>query len=240
MKTSGTQAFRRLAIFVAVMAVLMARQSGRGEDRLWLAATVNGKPVRLAFDTGTGPLVLFSKAAARLGLAVTNPPNDLTSVPGKVAMGLTELCEVRIGSNVARTSFRVVEIPRALPVGADGLVGWESVNDAVLRIDARQGLVSASTNIPANAAGWSQFRLLTNSGTLQFDISGRRNSGSNVLVDTGFSGGAKLPPPIVAFVESSAPQSATDTRSVGTVRAWAKSSRLRNPGRNNFPSVRSS
>ena len=53
----------------ALLAFLtMSRPDGVADERLAVAALVNGKPVQLALDTGAEVSLLFRKAATRLRL----------------------------------------------------------------------------------------------------------------------------------------------------------------------------
>jgi hypothetical protein len=94
------------------------------DERIFIDAKINGKPVRFIFDTGTGaPFVLFSTATHRLGLKVTPPPPNNQPGPGKTAVGWTDLCKLNIGMISIETHFDVIEMPTYLKWSADGLLG---------------------------------------------------------------------------------------------------------------------
>src|SRR5438874_6455050 len=97
---------------------------GQLHDRLWVEATVNGKSVKLAFDTGATDQFLLPKAAERLGLAFTSAPRDVHLDIGESPTGRTEECELRVGDNTFKTAFGVVETPKMLAVDLDGVLGW--------------------------------------------------------------------------------------------------------------------
>jgi hypothetical protein len=162
-------------------------------------ATINGKPVHLAFDTGTEPLVLFPQAVARLGLSYTNAPKDARVNPGEVPMGITEECDLQLSNGpgrTVRTSFRVTEFPGILGLEVDGVVGWSSVRDAndMLMIDARQRIVSALTSIPGDLTNWTKFKILTNFGVLRLETLTHSKPTSIIFVDTGYDNGVALSP----------------------------------------------
>src|ERR1043165_3515253 len=75
------------------------------EERLWIEAMINGKPVRLVLDTGSSRSALLPKAAMRLGLAFTNAPLDVGKDDGKITAVRTEQCEVRVFGYVGPDSF---------------------------------------------------------------------------------------------------------------------------------------
>jgi hypothetical protein len=82
------------------------------EERIWVDAKINGKPVRFIFDTGTGvSFILYSKAAQRLGLKFTLPPPNYHREPGQTTVGFTEPCTLDIGPTNFETQFGVVEEP---------------------------------------------------------------------------------------------------------------------------------
>src|SRR5439155_5288504 len=97
---------RRLTV-VGIVSCIWTIPCGGDEERLWVRATINGKPVQFAFDTGASHSLLLPKAAERLGLAVTNAPKDVHLDPGEVPMGRTEECDVAFGGETVRASFGV-------------------------------------------------------------------------------------------------------------------------------------
>jgi hypothetical protein len=187
-----------LRFLIVVLASCVSGNGAQAENRLWVEATINGKPVHLAFDTGASALVLFPKAVARLGLSYTNAPKDAPVNPGEAPAGITEECDVQLSSDpgrTVRTSFRVGEIPGILATDVDGLVGWPSVrDDIILMIEARQGIVSALTTIPGDITNWTKFKILTKSGVLRLEPLKLSDRQSIIHVDTGAQNGVSLSP----------------------------------------------
>lgn len=182
------------ALLHMALATLLPCGRAFADDRLLVAATINGKPVHLAYDTGTGELMLTSKAAARLGLAFTNRPNDAPPGPGRIHLSMTRPCELGIGTNKIETGFGVYEFPPVLPVDFDGLIGWGSITNSVLWIDALKGEVLVMPFVPAEAATWARLDLKTNSDTLRMEVPSNSGRPSVILIDTGTPGGVKLSP----------------------------------------------
>jgi hypothetical protein len=181
------------AVALALLSLLLGGV-GQAEERLWLEATINGKPAHLAFDTGTTGLILFPRAVARLGLAFTNAPEDFELAPGEAPKGRTEECDLKIGATSVRTSFGYFEIPKMLDRVTDGVVGWRPVRENIVMVDASRGTVNCLAEAPGDVTNWIEFRLQTNSSVLLLEIPSGSGSQSNMAVDTGYDGGVKLSP----------------------------------------------
>ncbi len=177
-----------ILLFICVFGV-------RAEDeRIFIDAKINGKPVQFAFDTGTGPpVVLFSTAARRLGLKVT-PPNYQPG-PGKAVAGTTELCDLDLGITKARTSLYVVDEPTYLNAisSADGVLGWQLLKNNVFILDAVKHKLKLC-KVPKDATAWTTFRLLTNLDVLGFEVPDQKGAKTTVFIDTGSADGVSLNP----------------------------------------------
>ena len=69
---------------------------GYANERLWLNATINGKPVHLCFDSGSDANAITPKTLEYIGLKfIPAPKNDFS--PGVLA-GDTEKCTVTSGA----------------------------------------------------------------------------------------------------------------------------------------------
>jgi hypothetical protein len=185
--------------WIAALASCVWACGTQADDRLLVEATINGKPVHLAFDTGAGALILVPQTVARLGLAYTNAPKDARVQPGEVPMGITEECDLRLSCSpgrTVRTRFRVMEFPSVLALEMDGLIGWASVRDdnEILMIDARQRIVSALTSIPGDITNWTKFKILRKSDVLRLQTLEHSKPPSIILVDTGDDRGVALAP----------------------------------------------
>ena len=181
--------FRALAV---ALVTFLFEVSGQGEERLWMEATINGKPARLAFDTGASHLILFARGAAQLGLSFTNAPKDARVDPGQVPMGTTEECDLQIADGIVRTRFGVVEIPATVRTTVDGVVGWQPLRENIMSVDACKGTVTFLNKIPKEATKWKKFKLQTHSMILRFEIPSRNRDPSVIVVDTGSEGGVEL------------------------------------------------
>jgi hypothetical protein len=164
------------------------------DERILLDATINGKPVRLVFDTGASHLILFRKGAERLGLKVTEPPADVSLAPGEVPVGKTEECDLVMGVTHLRTSFKVFQPPSFLKMDVDGAVGWQPIRYNTIQIEADQRKATWLTNTPPETATWLKFRLRGQSLILSLEIPGQDNNQGVLSVDTGSSCGVALGP----------------------------------------------
>jgi len=87
-----------------------------------VAATINGKPVSLAIDTGSATTMLFSDAAADLGLSVAHDDHHhVFGIGGEVVMGDTEVGEFSL-DHWSVKNWRV-------PVGGHGSL-WKKLSVA--------------------------------------------------------------------------------------------------------------
>src|SRR5207249_11438670 len=98
--SSGCCSWRAIIVrFAMVLFGWVCTLAGRGDERLLVKATINGREARLAFDTGASHSVLFPKTAERLGLTFTNAPKDVRLKAGESPMGRTEECDLVLGEN---------------------------------------------------------------------------------------------------------------------------------------------
>ena len=168
--------------------------SGHAEERIWLNAEINHKPLRLIFDSGASELILFPKTAQRLGLKVTPPPPDVVAGPGEAVGGITEECILTLHGTTVTTRFGIIEKPAYLHwTDEDGIVGWQPISANIFRIDAGAQTVTFLANVPEETATWTKLRVRTQS-VLCLETPNDQGATSVILVDTGSSGGVALHP----------------------------------------------
>jgi hypothetical protein len=188
-----SQHFSRLVALVGLCLVSLAGQAS--DERIWLEGKVNGKPLRFIFDTGAGDIILFRSTAEKLGLKVTNPPQNVQGVPGTVAMGRSEKCDFSLGENTTGLTLAIFEPPAPLQVNADGIIGWNPIKNNIIQIDAEKATVKCLAEIPPEMAGWTRFsiKLAPESGVLILTAAGQPGEPS-FIIDTGSDFGLKLCP----------------------------------------------
>ena len=182
-----------ISLFMGVFC-LWAPAVHAADERILLDATVNGKPARLVFDTGASHLILFRKGAERLGLKVSEPPQDVKVAPGEVPVGKTEDCDFVLGTTRTRTSFRVFEPPSFLHMGVDGAIGWQPIRYNIIQIDAGLKKATWLAEAPPEADTWLKFRIRSQSRILCLEIPGQGENPGVISVDTGSSCGVALSP----------------------------------------------
>ncbi len=213
---------RLVAASAALTLCSCAVHSRGGDGRLWLKSTINGKPARLAFDTGAGVPVLFGTAPKKFGLSVTNMPN-VESLGPDVIRTFTGECNVTIEHSKLRTWFGVVDVPQGIESDADGVLCWRYLKDNIIAVDAVHGTVSFLNSLPRKAAGWTRLRLVTNSnsGTLIMTVPRPGDTPYSVLVDTGSRLGVALfPDQWQEWKTAHADQPVTLTGSVNAFDGW--------------------
>jgi hypothetical protein len=164
---------------------------GVENHRIWLEARINGKPVRLCFDTGSSSSSLCPGAAQKLGLKF-NPASTNDFSPGFLA-GLTEEFTLSLEGAKWKTSFPVLDLPEYVRADFDGIIGWFTLRWNVMRIDAGASEVVFLAKVPAQTARWSRLSVFTNFNTLDLEVPHGDRTNGIVRVDTGYDGGLVLP-----------------------------------------------
>lgn len=164
------------------------------DERIWLKARINDQNVHLCFDSGAAPNVLTPKIVKQLGLkfipALTN-----NSSPGVLA-GDIEDCTLTVdGLRSGKATFWVLDLPPYANADVDGVIGWWTLSDNIMNIDAVAGKVRFLSKVPKKASQWIQFPIvpLTNSGVLDVQIPYTNRDDGILRIDTGISSGLALP-----------------------------------------------
>ncbi len=164
------------------------------DERIWVEARINDKPVRFAFDTGTDtPVLLFSTAAQRLGLKVTPP--DYKPASGRVAAGKTELCNMQLGMSDFKTSLAVIDVPayfNGLNENIDGLLGWPACKHNIILADFVSHQITFSTKVPRESLAWMKFRIDTNKDDLALKPFPNKGDKLSINIDSGSTYGVEI------------------------------------------------
>ncbi len=184
---------RLLAASAALALCQCGVHAGGNDGRIWLKATINGKPARLVFDTGAPVPALVGWAVKKFGLSVTNLPDDESPLPGKIRM-ITGEGKLKIGHASGRTSFAVLDAPQTVESEMDGVVCWPMARDNIIDVDATNGTVSFLSRLPRKAVGWTKLNLVTDSDILMMTVPQPGGTPCSVLVDTGSPLGVALFP----------------------------------------------
>lgn len=184
-------ALRHTLIILIVGIVSFLATFSLAQERIWLKAKINDKPVHLVFDSGSSGVALCPQAVQKLGLKfIPSPTNDLQH--GLLA-GDTEVCTLTLEGTDSETSFLVLDVPPYVSANFDGLIGWWFIEPNVLRIDAIARKVTFLPKLPAQTAQWARFSLLTNFGTLDLLIPHSDHTNGVIRIDSGTDSGLALP-----------------------------------------------
>ncbi len=165
------------------------------DERILMDAKINGQPVRLAFDTGSGtPFLLTSTAAQKLNLKVTTPPPDARVGPGQTLVGWTDLQKLDLGSGIVETCFAILNVPTNLTPNFDGVMGWPAVSNNVISLDCANQSFGFLTNAPGEVSGWIKCRIRLNqpNSDLTLEVPGENGPGEIISLDSGTAYGVKL------------------------------------------------
>lgn len=186
---------RMRTILPIILACAYAITTCAVEERIFIDAKINGKPVRFAFDTGAGAsFVLYSTTAQKLGLRVTPPRADAPISPGQTRCGWTDSQKLDLGSISTETCFGVVEVPAYLNWTEDGLIGWPALSNNVFSLDCVAHTINLFTNTVEMLTGWVEYRIQTNSDSLALELPTKRNPKGILALDSGSTYGVKLNP----------------------------------------------
>ncbi len=164
------------------------------DERISLKARINDKRVHLCFDSGSPANVLAPQIIKKLGLKfIPAPTNDLSR---GVLAGDTEYCNLTIdGFGSGPMNFFVFDVPAYTSLDVDGIIGWWSLSDNIVNIDAVAEKVTSLSAVPKKANQWTQFFIvpLTNSGALDVQIPHAGRTNGVLRIDTGTGSGLALP-----------------------------------------------
>jgi hypothetical protein len=179
-------------VLIIILTYLCLITANAYDERIWVEAKINDKPVRFAFDTGTDtPVVLFSTAAQRLGLKVT--PADYKPAPDRVAAGRTELCNMQVGVSDFKTSLAVINVPTYFLNGnIDGVLGWPACKHNIILADFVSHKITFSKKVPHESLAWMKFRINTNKNDLVLESFSNKNDKLSIGVDSGSPYGVEI------------------------------------------------
>lgn len=191
---------RRTFIILIIGIVSFRATLSLAEERIWLDAKINGKPVHLCFDSGATYAALCPQTVQRLGLKFISAPTN--AVWHGVLAGDTEDCILTLEGKKMWTSFLVLDPPAYVSADFDGIIGWYHIShnagwfhisQKILRIDATASKVTSLPKVPTETAQWARLSLLTNFGVLDLQIPHGDHSNGVLRIDTGSPSGLALP-----------------------------------------------
>jgi hypothetical protein len=162
------------------------------EIRIWMGATINGQPARFALDTGASASFIFDQAAQRLGLKVDPPPADTQLLPGQVALGITEPCNISFGDHHERSQLDVFTLPPGLHPGEDGLISWKAFHNCYIELNIGGNHASFLDQRPAISPRALQLPVARKLDVLGLEFGNTTGTPSIILIDTGADDGVTL------------------------------------------------
>jgi hypothetical protein len=194
-KECGSRNQAKARLLAAFLLAAIFSQARAADDRLWFrAAAINGKPVRLAFDSGCDSWILPAATASKIGLQYTNADPNQVVEPGRVPAGWSSQCMVELEGCQTEGIFRIVQFPSDLEVDFDGIIGWWDIQSTFLLLESSINRISFLYELPERTKQWNYLNIRTNRGTLQLAIPHPDGSSGSVLVDTGDPFGVILHP----------------------------------------------
>lgn len=182
----------RHALIILIIGILSFRVTlSLAEERIWLDAKINGKPVHLCFDSGSNGSALCPQTVQRLGLKfISAPTNELSH--GLLA-GDTEDCTLTLDGTDSKMTFLVLDPPAYVSANFDGLIGWCTISPNVMRIDGVAKEVTFLSKVPKQTAQWARLTVLTNLGALDLQIPHGDRTNGVLCIDTGSDLGVEVP-----------------------------------------------
>lgn len=186
---------RQTLMILIVGALSLTATLSLADERILLKAKINGKPVRLCFDSGSNVGALCPQTVQKLGLKfIPTPTNALWQ--GFLA-GNTEVCTLTIDGTEGKTSFLVLDLPAYISQNLisdfDGLIGNYLISGNITRIDAGARELTFLAKVPTETAQWSRLSVLTNFGVLDLQVLHEGHTNGVLCIDTGSSYGLELP-----------------------------------------------
>jgi hypothetical protein len=149
------------------------------DERLTIEAKINGKYVRLAFDTGAPtPLILFTSTAKRL-LLKTTEKNGTTSAAFELEI---------TGDQFKNAQATLIDF---LPFqDIDGLIGWSALRGKVWRVQWDDMSLSTIASVPKETLSWKVLRIDNQAPIAAVFF--REDREGIIYLDTGNPGGIAL------------------------------------------------
>ena len=182
--------FRRALLFT----VLATGGLVCADDRILIEARLNGQPLKLAFDTGAGGLIVFRNVAEQRGLKIAPPPADARPEPGKIVFSRTEPVKIEfLGRSIPDERLMVVDLPSSLPSDIDGVLGWPIIRNNIWFLSGSALKLRLLNAVPSETASWFKLAELKDRPVLCLEFL-QKNSGRPVYlgIDTGSPSGVIL------------------------------------------------
>jgi len=166
-------------------------------NRIDVPVKVNGQIMRFGFDTGAGPeVVLWRDVADLMALSLATQTATTEPIPaGQVRTELSNPVDLEfLGFKSKGVCLTIVKSPEYLKWEIQGLIGWPTVRNNILKFDLGRSGLSVLNGVPTEAEGWLKYRVAKSANTLVIEIPGSDGSTGLVSIDTGSDGSVSLAP----------------------------------------------
>jgi hypothetical protein len=156
--------------------------------RIWAPVMIDGKgPFRLVLDTGASHSAIIERTAQALGLAPPGAMTRVTGFTGSAVVPSVTVQDMQVG-DIDISPYTLPIVPDVFG-GADGVLGYETLNDKRIRADfGADRLTIQRSHLERTPIGFEKIPLkLLEGGLLVADI---RVGGirTNAIIDTGSQG----------------------------------------------------
>ncbi|HTB62159.1 MAG TPA: tetratricopeptide repeat protein, partial [Opitutales bacterium] len=159
-------------------------------------ATVNGRPARVALDTGDYVAMLTGAAAQRLQVSLQVPADKSSMKPAfsKYDLGISDPTQVSLGSQSFTASLPIIDLNfSSLAPDFDFLVGWNEIKNNILVFDGEHRTVTATDKLPPETASWLKLKIHPYD-ILALEMPLPDGKTGFISIDTGSPTGVTLPP----------------------------------------------
>ena len=187
----------RLALLLGLIALSTRTSAQQVRESIFVLGEVNGNTVHFDFDTGAGCSLLMRQTVQKLGLELTP---SRTNFPLIVAGGrrqyldTTKEYSLKVGIIEGPTVFAVLDAPAWAEADFEGILGWTTVTNCIVNIDAMSGGVSFLGEVPQMATHWAHVPAVPVYTGLALKIPHGDGTSGLLIVDTGSDRGVALPP----------------------------------------------
>ncbi len=164
------------------------------DDRIIIEAKLNGQPLKLAFDTGAGELLVFHRIAEQRNLQILPPPSDIQPKPGEVVVSHTEPLKFELlGHIFPDIRAGVIDAPSGLRLDIDGVLGWQNVRSNIWSFSLSTSQTDILASVPTEALKWLKLREINDPQRLILELPQTQSTTPLYFgVDTGSASGVRL------------------------------------------------
>ncbi len=169
------------------------------QEYLIVDASINNQPVRLMYDTGCQKTILFRSSAERCHLTIIERPESPWQHALLGPTGDVKACTIEIRGSSHTLSAMVSDASGDIPAWmetTDGILAGNDLGSDRARIRAASKSVEPLSELPADIARWTKWRLDRRHWYVAFYATTGSRRSPVIAVDTGAVAGVVLGPSI--------------------------------------------